>query len=164
VNAEAIVNDPDAPTIDCDLQSPDDEAEEGKFALKPDPEMSKKDFHASMTSEYIHQDGRHFYEAAMRDVTSLVPYAKKDGGVVWEKKTVKAVRVFPDGSVALRRRPDLEQPLHGKAKRPNSRKRKEPEIAGKAKEENKKKIKEEIEEEIEEESEEEIKEESDESE
>jgi hypothetical protein len=149
VNAEAIVDDPDAPTFACDLQSPDDEAEEGKFALKPDPEMSKKDFLASMTSGYIHQDGRYIYEPAMLDVTRSVPFAKEDGGLVWREKTSKFVRVFPDGSVALRRRPDLEQPLGDEARRPNRRKRKEAEPAGKAGEESKEDIEEESKEDIE---------------
>jgi hypothetical protein len=90
-----------------DVQGPDDDAD-ANFALKAEPGMSEEEFLASMTppADFLHYDGNKVYELKMENTIYKVPYAAKDGKVEWKKTEKRSVRIFKDGSVAFRRRPD----------------------------------------------------------
>ncbi|CAN9415639.1 unnamed protein product [Alternaria alternata] len=121
VNANAEVNDPDVPTVECDLQGPDDDVE-ANFGLQPAPGVSKEEFIASMKPDFVYQEGNKIYTPAYKKTNWKYPFKGKNGTVEWRAKEVDGLTIYPDGSVALRRRRDLETSAAA-SMRSNKRKR-----------------------------------------
>lgn len=121
VNADAEVDDPDAPTTECDLQGLDDDPD-ANFGLQPAPGVSEEEFIASMTPDYVYQEGDKFYSPAYKKTVWKEKVKGKNGKVELKVKSADGLEIYPDGSVALRRRFDLETSAT-EGMRPNKRKR-----------------------------------------
>ncbi|KAH8624564.1 hypothetical protein IG631_21303 [Alternaria alternata] len=120
-NADAEVNDADVPTVECDVQGEDDD-EEASFGLQRAPDEIREEFLASMTPDYVYKDGNKIYSPAYKKAIWKEPHKGKNGTVEWKTKAADRLNVYPDGSIALRRRFNLETSAT-EGMRPNRKKR-----------------------------------------
>ncbi|CAI9629995.1 hypothetical protein GT037_009837 [Alternaria burnsii] len=121
VNAKAEVDDPNVPTVECDLQGPNDDVE-ASFGLQRAPDQTREEFLTSMTPDYVYKEGNKIYSPAYKKSIWKEPHKGKDGTVEWRATEADLLYVYPDGSIALRRRFDLETSAT-EGMRPNKRKR-----------------------------------------
>ncbi|CAN9181464.1 unnamed protein product [Alternaria alternata] len=121
VNADAEVDDPDAPTVECDLQGLNDDPD-ANFGLQRAPDQTQAEFVASMKPDYVYQDGDKFYSPAYKKTIWKEKVKGKNGKDELRVKAADGLKIYPDGSIALRRRFDLETSAT-EGMRPNKRKR-----------------------------------------